>query len=52
METPGVGLKTGIHLPILVCHRVWVSRELQECMNVFIVFFVVVVAVLIKVMMT
>ena len=24
-------------LPILVWHRVWFSRELQECMNVFIV---------------
>ena len=31
-------LKTGIWtLPILVWKRVWFSRELRECMNVFIV---------------
>ena len=31
------GLKTGIVLPILVWNRDWFSRELRECMNVFIV---------------
>ena len=31
------GLKTGIGLPILVWSRVWFSRELRECMKVFIV---------------
>ena len=31
------GLKTGIGLPILVWSRVWLSRELRECMKVFIV---------------
>ena len=33
------GLKTGVHiqLPILVWNRVWFSRELRECMNVFTV---------------
>ena len=31
------GLKTGIVLPILIWNRVWFSRELRECMNVFIV---------------
>ena len=31
------GLKTGIVLPILVWNRDWFSRELLECMNVFIV---------------
>ena len=32
-----LGQKTGIGLPILVCSRVWLSRELRECMKVFIV---------------
>ena len=31
------GLKTGIVLPILVWNRDLLSRELRECMNVFIV---------------
>ena len=31
------GLKTGIVLPILIWNRDWFSRELRECMNVFIV---------------
>ena len=31
------GLKTGIGLPILVWSRVWFSRDLRECMKVFIV---------------
>ena len=31
------GLKTGIHFAHLVWNRVWILRELRECMNVFIV---------------
>ena len=32
------GLKTGVHfLPNLVSNRVWISTELRESMNVFIV---------------
>ena len=31
------GLKTSIVLPILIWNRDWFSRELRECMNVFIV---------------
>ena len=31
------GLKRVYALPILVCNRFWFSRELRECMNVFIV---------------
>ena len=31
------GLKMGIGLPILVWSRVWLSRELRECMKEFIV---------------
>ena len=31
------GLKTGIHFAHLVWNRVWILRELRDCMNVFIV---------------
>ena len=31
------GLNTGIDFPILVWNRVWFSRKLRECTNVFIV---------------
>ena len=31
------GLKTGMRFAILVWNRFWFSRELRECMNVFIV---------------
>ena len=31
------GLKTGIHIAILVWNRVWFSGELRECMKVFII---------------